>query len=209
MDAELELVRQAARGSADAFEQLVLNYQTQIYNLTLRMTGSPEDALDLSQEAFLKAWRGLASYRFDSAFSTWLYRLASNVCIDFLRRQKKQKTVPLQFSEDGGEARELSVPDPAPGPEETLLARAAREQVAAALARLEPEYREALTLRVVNGLSYAEIAAILHIREGTVKSRIARAREKMRAAMEKTGNKTGGDSSKRTERKGGSKRHEL
>ena len=201
MEAELELVRQAAHGSTTAFEQLVLSYQTQVYNLALRMAGNPEDAMDLSQEAFIKAWRGLATYRFDSAFSTWLYRLTSNVCIDFLRRQKKQKVVPLQVTDDTGEERDLSIPDPTPGPEETLLARSDREQVAQALGRLEPEYRQALTLRVVNGLSYAEIADILGIREGTVKSRIARAREKMRAAMQKTGNKPAEDSSKRKERR--------
>lgn len=201
MEAELELVRQAAHGSTAAFEQLVLTYQTQVYNLALRMAGNPEDALDLSQEAFLKAWRGLSSYRFDSAFSTWLYRLTSNVCIDFLRRQKKQKSIPLQFTDEDNEERELSVPDPAPGPEEALLARSEREQVALALSRLEPEYREALTLRVINGLSYTEIAQILGIREGTVKSRIARAREKMRAAMQKSGNKPTGVSSKRRERR--------
>lgn len=201
MEAELELVRQAAHGSTAAFEQLVLTYQTQVYNLALRMAGNPEDALDLSQEAFLKAWRGLSSYRFDSAFSTWLYRLTSNVCIDFRRRQKKQKSIPLQITDETGEERDLSIPDTAPGPEETLLARSEREQVAQALSRLEPEYREALTLRVVNGLSYTEIAQILGIREGTVKSRIARAREKMRIAMQKTGNKPAKDSSKRAERR--------
>lgn len=201
MEAELELVRQAAHGSTEAFEQLVLSYQNQVYNLALRMAGNPEDALDLSQEAFLKAWRGLASYRFDSAFSTWLYRLTSNVCIDFLRRQKKQKTIPLQVTDESGEERDLSIPDTAPGPEESMMARAEREQVAEALRNLEPEYREALTLRVINGLSYAEIAGILGIREGTVKSRIARAREKMRVAMQKNGNKSAGDSSKGTERR--------
>ena len=201
MEAELELVRQAAHGSAAAFEQLVLSYQTQVYNLALSMSGNPEDALDLSQEAFLKAWRGLSSYRYDSAFSTWLYRLTSNVCIDFLRRQKKQKSIPLQITDETGEERDLSIPDTAPGPEEALLARSEREQVAQALSRLEPEYREALTLRVVNGLSYTEIAQILGIREGTVKSRIARAREKMRIAMQKTGNKSAKDSSKRAERR--------
>ena len=201
MDAELELVRRAAHGSTEAFEQLVLTYQTQVYNLALRMAGNPEDALDLSQEAFLKAWRGLASYRFDSAFSTWLYRLTSNVCIDFLRRQKKQKMISLQVTDETGEERDLSIPDPAPGPEDALLARSEREQVAQALQNLDPEYREALTLRVINGLSYAEIAGILGIREGTVKSRIARARDKMRIAMQTNGNKTAGDSSKGTERR--------
>lgn len=200
MQEELALVRRAAEGDAGAFEELVLAYEKQVYNLALRMVVNPEDALDLSQEAFLRAWRGLGSYRFDSAFSTWLYRLTSNVCIDFLRRQKKQKVLPLHFA-DEEEERELSIPDPAPGTEEQVLTRLEQEQVAAAMARLEPEYRQALTLRVINGLSYTEIAAILNVREGTVKSRIARAREKMRGIMQKSGNKTVTNSSKRKERR--------
>ena len=207
MGAELELVRRAAGGDADAFGQLVLAYQKQVYALALRMTGSPDDALDLSQEAFLRAWRGLASYRFDASFSTWLYRLASNVCIDFLRRQKRERTVPLQvISEEEGE-RELSLPDPSPGPEERVLTAMEQVQVQEAMSQLEPEYRAALTLRVIHGRSYAEIAQILGIREGTVKSRIARAREKMRAALQKNGNKPAPQPSKQAE-KGGS-RHEL
>lgn len=200
MQEELELIQRAAGGDPHAFEELVLAYQKQVYNLALRMTGNPDDALDLSQESFLKAWRGLASYRFDSVFSTWLYRLASNVCIDFLRRQKKQKVIPLHYADDENEERELTIPDPAPGTEEQVLTQIEHEQVSAAMALLDPEYREALTLRVIHGLSYQEISDILEIKEGTVKSRIARAREKMRSLMQKGGNKTGAASSKQSER---------
>ena len=201
MQEELELIHKAAEGDAHAFEALLLAYQKQVYNLALRMTGNPDDAMDLSQEAFIKAWRGLSSYRFDSAFSTWLYRLTSNVCIDFLRKQKKQKTVPLQYMDEASEERELSIPDPGLSTEEQVMAQMEHERVAAAMEQLEPEYREALTLRVVNGLSYTEIAAILNIKEGTVKSRIARAREKMRLIMQKGGNKSRPSSSKQTERR--------
>ena len=201
MQEELELIHKAAEGDAHAFEALLLAYQKQVYNLALRMTGNPDDAMDLSQEAFIKAWRGLSSYRFDSAFSTWLYRLTSNVCIDFLRKQKKQKTVPLQYMDEASEERELSIPDPGLSTEEQVMAQMEHGRVAAAMEQLEPEYREALTLRVVNGLSYTEIAAILNIKEGTVKSRIARAREKMRLIMQKGGNKSRPSSSKQTERR--------
>lgn len=201
MQEEQELVRLAAGGDPDAFEKLVLTYEKQIYNLALRMTANPDDAMDLSQETFLRAWRGLASYRFDSAFATWLYRLASNVCIDFLRRQKKQKIVPLYHADDEDTERELSLPEPGPGPEEQILQRLEQEQVAKALTQLEPEYREALVLCVVNGLSYTEIARILDVKEGTVKSRIARAREKMRKLVQKTGNKRPDPSSKDRERR--------
>lgn len=207
MHEELELIHKAAEGDAHAFEALMVAYQKQVYNLALRMVANPDDAMDLSQEAFLKAWRGLASYRFDSAFSTWLYRLTSNVCIDFLRRQKKQKVVPLHYADEDQEEWELSIPDPGPGTEEQVLTQLDHEQVAAAMEKLEPEYRQALTLRVVHGLSYTEIAQILEIKEGTVKSRIARAREKMRCMLQKSGNKPHPKTSKQQER--GEDGHEV
>ena len=195
---DTELVRKAAAGDSDAFEQLVLSYEKPIYNLCLRMCGNADDAMDLTQETFLKAWRSLGSFRADAAFSTWLYRLCSNLCIDHLRREQKRKILPLHVEDSDGDERPLDVPDPAAGPEERLSAQEDRQQVADALQSLEPEYREALTLRVLHDLSYADIAAVLQVREGTVKSRIARAREKMREAMQKLGNKSTSPSSKQT-----------
>jgi len=196
---EEALVRRAAAGDRDAFAPLVETYQKQVYNLALRMTGSPDDALDLSQETFLRAWRGLPSYRAGAAFSTWLYRLAANVCIDFLRHRRREKTVPLCAPD--GEGGEAGLPSPVPDALAQTLARFEREQVARALSQLEPDYRIALTLRAVDGLSYAEIAAALDIPAGTVKSRIARAREKMRVLLQKNGNQSASPSSKRA--KGG------
>ncbi len=201
---EQELIRRAASGDAEAFEALVLAYQKPVYNLALRMSGSEDEALDLSQEAFFRAWRGLSGYRADSAFSTWLYRLTSNVCLDHLRRRKRRiLALPL----DGGDEREPPVPDPAPGPEARTIQKLEREAVAEALGRLGIEYREALTLRALHGLSYGEIAEILDLNEGTVKSRIARAREKMRRMLQKDGNRSGGASSNRGE--GRSDAHDL
>ena len=113
------LIRRAAAGDDGAFEQLMLAQQKQVYNLCLRMSGNPEDAFDLSQEAFLRAWRALARYQFEAEFSTWLFRLTRNVCIDFLRKQKRQPTVPLETEPDG-ETLELPLPDSAP---ETMTAR--------------------------------------------------------------------------------------
>ena len=97
------LIRRAQRGDADAFEQLLLEHQKNVYNLCYRMAGNPDDAMDLSQETFLRAWRCLDQYQFASAFSTWLYRLCSNICIDFLRRRRRQQTVPLTFEDADGE----------------------------------------------------------------------------------------------------------
>ncbi len=192
-----ERIRRAAKGDHAAFAELVQAYQKPVYNLALRMAGDPEDALDLSQEAFLRAWRGIKDYRFDAAFSTWLYRLTGNVCIDFLRRRKKERTVPLTFPSEDGEEQALELPDPGPDTEARMLERLDREAVATALSRLEPEHRMALTLRVVDGLRYAEIAAALGVPEGTVKSRIARARQRMRAMLQDHGNKNASPSSKR------------
>lgn len=190
-----DLIRRAAGGDSDAFETLLKTYQKPVYNLALRMTGNPDDAQDLTQETFLHVWRGLSGYRSDASFSTWLYRLTSNVSIDFLRRRSREKTISLYCT--GDENEEWELPVPVPCAETQVLTRLTRVQVAEALDKLEPEYRQALTLRVINGLRYAEIAAALEVPEGTVKSRIARAREKMRRLLKKTGNKSPVSSSKR------------
>ncbi|MFI3312359.1 MAG: sigma-70 family RNA polymerase sigma factor [Eubacteriales bacterium] len=189
-------IHKAQNGDEAAFEQLVTAYEKQVYTMALRMVGNPEDALDVSQEAFLKAWRGLKGYRSDAKFSTWLYRLATNVAIDFLRREKRQKAVSLTDEEQA----ETAVEDAKADPFHQISEKMEREHIAKALEQLEPEYRQALVLRAVNGLSYDEIAQATGAKAGTVKSRIARAREKMRQMLERTGNKTKSSSSKQTER---------
>lgn len=192
---EKKLLKKAAAGSAEAFEQLVLTYQTPIYNLCLRMTGNPEDAADMTQESFLKAWRSLEGFHFESAFSTWLYRLASNTCLDFLRSVKRRKQFSLTIEDADGETQLLDLPDPAPTPEASLLSAEESALLAAAMRQLDPEQQRILTLRVVNDLSYTEIAAVLDIKEGTVKSRLARARENLRKKLLQSGNKTESKSS--------------
>ena len=198
---ELTLVQQAAGGDQKAFEQLVLTYQKPVYNLALRMTGNPDDACDLAQETFLNAWRGLPFFKFDAAFSTWLYRLASNACISFLRAKKRRATVSTVFLDAEEGEQELSLPDPGPQPEERLLRKEERAQIEAAINELEVEYREALSLCVFGGQSYQQIAEALGVREGTVKSRIFRAREKLRKKLLQNGNKIISISSDKT--KGG------
>lgn len=178
-------------------------YQTQIYNLCLRMTANTEDAADLTQEVFVKLWRYLDSFHFESAFSTWLYRMASNTCLDFLRAAKRRPQTSLTAEDADGEEQMLDVPDPAPTPEDMVIATIEREQAQAAMERLAPEQRQILTLRVVNGLSYTEIGEILHLAEGTVKSRLARARESLRKKVLQTGNKTESETSIQQKQKGG------
>lgn len=179
------LIRRAQRGDADAFEQLLLEHQKNVYNLCYRMAGNPDDAMDLSQETFLRAWRCLDQYQFASAFSTWLYRLCSNICIDFLRRRRRQQTVPLTFEDADGEEQTYAVPDAQPLPEEQVELKLTHETLAAAMAQLLPEHRAVLQLRVVNEMSYEQIADVLDIQIGTVKSRLSRARNQLKKILER------------------------
>lgn len=179
------LIRRAQRGDADDFEQLLLEHQKNVYNLCYRMAGNPDDAMDLSQETFLRAWRCLDQYQFASAFSTWLYRLCSNICIDFLRRRRRQQTVPLTFEDADGEEQTYAVPDAQPLPEEQVELKLTRETLAAAMAQLLPEHRAVLQLRVVNEMSYEQIADVLDIQIGTVKSRLSRARNQLKKILER------------------------
>lgn len=179
------LIRRAQRGDADAFEQLLLEHQKSVYNLCYRMAGNPDDAMDLSQETFLRAWRCLDQYQFASAFSTWLYRLCSNICIDFLRRRRRQQTVPLTFEDADGEEQTYAVPDAQPLPEEQVELKLTREILQAAMTQLLPEHRAVLQLRVVNEMSYEQIADVLDIQIGTVKSRLSRARNQLKKILER------------------------
>lgn len=187
MQEELELIHKAAEGDAHAFEALLLAYQKQVYNLALRMTGNPDDAMDLSQEAFIKAWRGLSSYRFDSAFSTWLYRLTSNVCIDALRRNRRRQAVAETVSLDDDDS--WIEPADWEGDPQRLLERAELSRaVERGLEALPDHFRQVLVLRELSGLSYQEIGTAMELDLGTVKSRIARARVALRKILLADGN---------------------
>lgn len=186
---EQELVERARKGDESAFEVLVTDNEKRIYNLCRRLTGNPEDAAELTQEAFLNAWRGLGRFQGESSFSTWLYRLASNACIDFLRKEKRRQNLSMTVSlDDEEEARQVEFPDERYTPERELERTEVRQAVAAGLERLTPEHRQVLVMREINGLSYAEIGAVLGLEEGTVKSRIARARNALRKVLTERGN---------------------
>ena len=185
-----DIIEQVLGGDNDAFGLLVEKYQTKVYNLALRMSGNEDDAFDLAQESFVRAWRNLGGFQFESSFSTWLFRLTSNICLDFLRARKRRAAVSLTMTDDEDEETQLAVPDPGKTPEEAVIAAEDRALLTRALNELPADQRQILTLRAIDDLSYAEIAEILQLQEGTVKSRLSRARAALRNKLLQIGNKS-------------------
>ena len=177
---EQQLVSAARDGDMDAFEALVHLYEKRVFALTLRMCGNPEDAAEAAQEAFLAAWQGLAFFRGEASFSTWLYRLTTNAAIDWLRREKRHRGM--------DDVTDLELPDDGPGPQDQAEQAETQQTVRRALGQLSEEHRQVLLLRYMQELDYAEIAAALEISEGTVKSRISRAKMRLRELLDGSGN---------------------
>lgn len=186
---EEELISRAQKGDEDAFAQLMEAHQGKVYGLILRLTSSPEDALELSQETFFNAWRGLPGFHGESQFSTWLFRLASNVTIDFLRREKRRRSIMgSSLSEGDLDGGQWDVPDERFTPQSEVERTELQEAVHRGLSQLSDEHRTVLLLRELSGLSYREIGDILQLEEGTVKSRIARARLALKKVLLADGN---------------------
>ena len=167
-----ECVARAQRGDRAAFSELVARYQDRIYRFLVRLTRAPDEALELTQETFLSAHQALARWRPEARFTTWLFRIARNQAFDWLRRNKRVEFVAL------GDEQEADVvwADPAPTPDTALETAQRLRQLEQALARLPTEHREILLLREIEEMAYEDIAEVLGIRLGTVKSRLARAR---------------------------------
>lgn len=168
-----ELLVRCQEGDRDAFAPVYARFKGTMHTLALHLLGNRADADEATQEIFLTAWRALGSFRFEAGFGTWLYRLAVNVCLERLRRERRRRA--LGNGNGTGPPRSVPVaPAAADGP---------AADVRAALAALDPTYRACVLLRDVQGLSYQEIAAALGLPVGTVRSRIARGREALRAAL--------------------------
>lgn len=185
---EYLIVQRVLEGDTNAFEELVLEYEKKVYNVALRMLNNSEDAADMTQEAFIKAYNSLSGFRGDSKFSVWLTRIVSNLCLDFLRSRNRRPTVSLSMEDEDGEDVQLDIADTSQSPEQLLERSLTRESVRRGLQSLPEDYREILLLREIQGLSYDEIAAALDIEVGTVKSRIFRGRKKLCDYLIKDGN---------------------
>ena len=176
-------IRQARGGDADAFAALCAPLEGMVYRHCLLMLRNPADAQDAAQEAMLRAFRAMPRFMGASSVSTWLYRIAHNVCLDWLKRpQTRRVTLSLNAMAEAGQ----EPADPQEGPETRYLRQSDQEQLREALSNLSPENQALLTLRYGDDLSYEQLANILSISEGTVKSRLNRAKEKLRAFLPKS-----------------------
>lgn len=169
-------LRRAKRGDPAAFEALVTPLEGMLWRVCWHYTQHREDARDCAQEAMLKAWRALPDYRGDCSLETWLYRIAASCCLDFLRKKGRTALASTeQLAQEGG----FDPPDPSPQPEEELQRRDERAELQKALAALPDDMRIALTMSAVEGRRYEDIAQVLGVAPGTVKSRISRARVRL------------------------------
>lgn len=196
---EQTLAQKAKNGDADAFEDIVRRFEKQLYNVSLRMLGNPQDAADAVQETFLKAYTALPGFRGESKLSVWLYRIARNVCVDALR--KRRETVSLTNVDEEGKELEWEIPDNRYDPAALVERADLHQAVRAAIDCLPADQKQALILREFGELSYEEIGETLSLDIGTVKSRIFRARKKLCALLSPDGNFSDKQTSKR--RKGG------
>lgn len=182
--AEDMLISRARAGDRDAFEQIFNSYRNQVYSLAYRMTGNSSDAEDLTQEVFLQVMRKIGSFQGRSSFSTWLYRVTVNRSRDYMRSRKR---IPELLSEDQEAAERVGVPvaaAPAPAPESGAIASEAKRIVQDALIQLPVSLRAPLVLHELEGLEYREVARLLRLPVGTVKSRIFRGRLKLAELLE-------------------------
>ena len=182
------LVRRLRNGDARAFEELVHLYQNRIYGLMVRMIGNPEEAEDLAQEVFITVHRAIGTYRGEGRFYTWLYRIATNTCknrIKYLRGRNFHRSVPVEDTPeahaagaDGGPT--VSLQSQVAGPEAMTQGKRLESAIQREIAELDPEHRLLIVLRDVQGMSYQDILKVTGLQEGTLKSRLHRARLALR-----------------------------
>ena len=174
------LIKKARRGDGRAFSMLIENHERFVFNVVYRITGNAEDARDVSQEAFIKAFKNFESYDESSAFSTWLYRIAVNTAIDYIRKRKKENSISFEdYIVDEKNQKGDS------GIEEKVISKEGVKNIISAVNMLDDEFKTVRVLRDMEGMDYKEISDITGLPLGTVKSRLSRGRGKLRQMIEK------------------------
>lgn len=177
------LIERAKSGDVESFETLIRNHQTYAYNIAYRMVGNEEDAKDAAQEALIKVFKNLESFKGDSAFSTWLYRIVMNTCKDLLRKRKPNEiSIDKGYETDNGEV-QMEIEDNSNDPVTMYEQQEVRVTIETALNELPDSYKSVVVLREIQGLSYDEISEIEDIPVGTVRSRINRGRRILREIL--------------------------
>jgi len=184
----MELVQRVRQDDEAAFEELMRRYEDKSYGLALRLTGSPEDALEVAQDAFFKAYKAIDRFQGSSSFSTWLYAITLNTARNQIRsRNRRGHGVTISMDEDRDDLPRMDPVSRDPSPSEELQERALRQEYEKALDRLSHPFKETILLRDIEGLSYEEIAVTLGVNPGTVKSRISRGRDELRKILSAQG----------------------
>ena len=179
-----ELVERCQRGELAAYEILVGRYRQRVYSLAYSMLRNEQDATDLSQESFIKAWRAICGFKKNASFYTWIYRITTNLGIDFVRKRDRRPTVPFEETVDPDADASVEIaPSNQPLPTDELRRKELRAQIDAALLELSPEHRVVVQLRELDGLEYAEIAKAVGCQIGTVMSRLHYARKHLQKLL--------------------------
>lgn len=180
---ESEIIKQCKSGDREAFNTLISNYNTQVINIAYGMLTDREDACDAAQEVFVKVYRSIGSFNEKSSFATWLYRITANTCSDFLRKRSRRSNVISLSGYGGEENKELDIEDENASVEDGLEMTERQTAVRKALGELKEEHRLMITMCDLQGMSYDQIADVMKIPTGTVKSRINRARQALKKIL--------------------------
>ncbi len=180
---ENNLLHKARNGDVGAFEELTTAYYSKVYSICYRMLNNTEDAYEQAQETFIKAFKYIKDFKGNCAISTWLYRIATNVCLDFIRKNKKKKVISIEQNTFEDLQLKDSLISENPGPEKVAETNAQKQAIKEAMDKMNEKNRLAIILRDFMGLSYDEISDTMKIPVGTVKSRISRARNELRELL--------------------------
>ena len=173
------LLRKAQHGDPEAFEQLITPLEQLIWRICWHYTGNRESAEDCGQETMIRIWRSLDSYRGDCALESWVYRIAANCCMDYLRKKKRDKSVSMEPMQEQG----FDPADPSPGTEEQVVAADEQKRLREAITLLPEDQREALIMTQLEKVPYEEAAKLLGVSEGTIKSRVNRAKARLKEIL--------------------------